>query len=130
MLAIFSLFASIGSRWSIIAAQLPGRTDNDIKNYWNTKLKKKFMGFVPSSQIKALPPMFPSPFHSESLCDYYPLSKSVPGLESLSIPSNYLNNTNTTTSTSISTSIHESQHNLEGFMHHYEEKDNQLLMFG
>ncbi|CAL5366623.1 unnamed protein product [Camellia sinensis] len=41
---ICSLFLSIGSRWSIIAAQLPGRTDNDIKNYWNTKLKKKLMG--------------------------------------------------------------------------------------
>ncbi|CAO2839497.1 unnamed protein product [Amaranthus hypochondriacus] len=40
---ICSLYASIGSRWSIIAAQLPGRTDNDIKNYWNTKLKKKLM---------------------------------------------------------------------------------------
>ncbi|KAK3129373.1 hypothetical protein QOZ80_6BG0478550 [Eleusine coracana subsp. coracana] len=40
---ICSLFATIGSRWSIIAAQLPGRTDNDIKNYWNTKLKKKLM---------------------------------------------------------------------------------------
>ncbi|KAI3793607.1 hypothetical protein L1987_36227 [Smallanthus sonchifolius] len=40
---ICALFASIGSRWSIMAAQLPGRTDNDIKNYWNTKLKKKMM---------------------------------------------------------------------------------------
>ncbi|PIA64651.1 hypothetical protein AQUCO_00100247v1 [Aquilegia coerulea] len=41
---ICSLYMSIGSRWSIIAAQLPGRTDNDIKNYWNTKLKKKLLG--------------------------------------------------------------------------------------
>lgn len=51
---ICTLFATIGSRWSVIAAQLPGRTDNDIKNYWNTKLKKKLMvmGIVPSSHHK------------------------------------------------------------------------------
>ncbi|GLT57216.1 hypothetical protein SLA2020_302040 [Shorea laevis] len=38
---ICSLYSQMGSRWSLIASQLPGRTDNDVKNYWNTKLKKK-----------------------------------------------------------------------------------------
>jgi len=46
---IVKLHAAIGSRWSIIAQQLPGRTDNDVKNNWNTKLKKKLsqMGIDP-----------------------------------------------------------------------------------
>ncbi|EOY31764.1 Myb domain protein 36 [Theobroma cacao] len=51
---ICSLYISIGSRWSIIAAQLPGRTDNDIKNYWNTKLKKKLLGRRKQSNINRL----------------------------------------------------------------------------
>ncbi|XP_027337955.1 transcription factor MYB35-like [Abrus precatorius] len=46
---IIKLHAAIGSRWSIIAQQIPGKTDNDVKNYWNTKLKKKLsqMGIDP-----------------------------------------------------------------------------------
>ncbi|OVA12327.1 SANT/Myb domain [Macleaya cordata] len=41
---IVKLHSVVGNRWSLIAAQLPGRTDNDIKNHWNTKLKKKLSG--------------------------------------------------------------------------------------
>ncbi|CAM8939352.1 unnamed protein product [Rhodiola kirilowii] len=51
---ICSLYISIGSRWSIIAAQLPGRTDNDIKNYWNTKLKKKLLGKQQQHQARRI----------------------------------------------------------------------------
>ncbi|KAL2621708.1 hypothetical protein R1flu_001913 [Riccia fluitans] len=41
---MYKLHSQIGSKWSKIAAELPGRTDNDIKNYWNTRLKKKLPG--------------------------------------------------------------------------------------
>ncbi|KAL8471587.1 hypothetical protein ACS0TY_028371 [Phlomoides rotata] len=38
---IIQLQALLGNKWAAIAAYLPERTDNDIKNYWNTHLKKK-----------------------------------------------------------------------------------------
>ncbi|XP_042396602.1 transcription factor MYB1-like [Zingiber officinale] len=38
---IIRLHRLLGNRWSLIARRLPGRTDNEIKNYWNTTLGKK-----------------------------------------------------------------------------------------
>ncbi|XP_054799634.1 transcription factor MYB123-like [Prosopis cineraria] len=38
---IIRLHKLLGNRWSLIAGRIPGRTDNEIKNYWNTTLSKK-----------------------------------------------------------------------------------------
>ncbi|PAN15049.1 hypothetical protein PAHAL_2G460100 [Panicum hallii] len=38
---IIHLHSMLGNKWSQIAAQLPGRTDNEVKNFWNSYVKKK-----------------------------------------------------------------------------------------
>ncbi|XP_022760923.1 transcription factor MYB111-like [Durio zibethinus] len=43
---IVKLHSAFGNRWSLIAAQLPGRTDNEIKNYWNSHLSRKIYSFT------------------------------------------------------------------------------------
>ncbi|XVE54769.1 hypothetical protein DITRI_Ditri03aG0108200 [Diplodiscus trichospermus] len=48
---IIQLHALLGNRWSAIASYLPRRTDNEIKNYWNTHIKKRLamMGIDPAT---------------------------------------------------------------------------------
>ncbi|KXG30816.1 protein ODORANT1 [Sorghum bicolor] len=58
---VIDLHAQLGNRWSKIAARLPGRTDNEIKNHWNTHIKKKLkkMGIDPVTHRPLAQPLAP-----------------------------------------------------------------------
>ncbi|XP_065851214.1 transcription factor MYB1-like [Euphorbia lathyris] len=51
---IIRLHRLLGNRWCLIAGRLPGRTDNEIKNYWNSTLRKKLVDNLTNSKHQTL----------------------------------------------------------------------------
>ncbi|KAF0920353.1 hypothetical protein E2562_034816 [Oryza meyeriana var. granulata] len=52
---IISLQKLLGNRWSVIAAKMPGRTDNEIKNYWNSRIRKRQTAAAAGGRAKGEP---------------------------------------------------------------------------
>ncbi|KAI4373632.1 hypothetical protein MLD38_011738 [Melastoma candidum] len=57
---IIELHAKYGNKWARMATELPGRTDNEIKNFWNTRIKRL---------QRAGKPIYPSEIFPEHLAE-------------------------------------------------------------
>ncbi|OIW12513.1 hypothetical protein TanjilG_04677 [Lupinus angustifolius] len=101
---IIQLHAMLGNRWAAIASQLPGRTDNEIKNYWNTHLKKRLFGsddcLISAKKVHVSPDL--KIVKSESPCTGHMAqweSARVEAEARLSMESSFLNSSSTTNQT-------------------------------
>ncbi|KAE8714943.1 Transcription factor MYB39 [Hibiscus syriacus] len=85
-------------RWSAIAARLPGRTDNEIKNYWNTHIRKILlrMGIDPVTHRPRLDLLDLSWILSSSLYNQNQIFLNQPLMQSNEIPTCSVPSTNET----------------------------------
>ncbi|KMT04880.1 hypothetical protein BVRB_7g170470 [Beta vulgaris subsp. vulgaris] len=60
---IIDLHRILGNRWSQIAKYLPGRTDNEVKNFWNSSIKKKLLSHVAVAVSTTTPNIISNDFH-------------------------------------------------------------------
>ncbi|XP_038678763.1 MYB-like transcription factor ODO1 [Tripterygium wilfordii] len=104
---VIDLHARLGNRWSKIAARLQGRTDNEIKNHWNTHIKKKLlkMGIDPVTHEPLHDNHKPKPGDelSSSHANHHRMPESGDNNNSSSSPTENCSSSTTTTTTNICT---------------------------
>ncbi|CAH8356724.1 unnamed protein product [Eruca vesicaria subsp. sativa] len=72
---IVEMHAKMGNKWAQMAEYLPGRTDNEIKNYWNTRIKRR---------QRAGLPLYPPGIHVEDMHwsqEYPSTSNNITGVD-------------------------------------------------
>ncbi|KAK4479560.1 hypothetical protein RD792_015078, partial [Penstemon davidsonii] len=79
---IIELQRVIGNKWAQISKYLPGRTDNEIKNFWNSSIKRKLMAHQEhvNQSVRKFPSVLDSSGNNymENLSSVNPNSNVVP----------------------------------------------------
>nr|GMD07970.1 Transcription factor MYB26 [Ipomoea batatas]GMD09542.1 Transcription factor MYB26 [Ipomoea batatas] len=83
---IIDVHRIIGNRWAQIAKHLPGRTDNEVKNFWNSCIKKKLIaqGLDPNTHNLISPSQAKTTKHNNSHTRHQKSSSSAFTIETCS----------------------------------------------
>ncbi|KAL4585033.1 hypothetical protein LXL04_009646 [Taraxacum kok-saghyz] len=98
---IIKLHSLLGNKWSLIAGRLPGRTDNEIKNYWNTHIRRKLLN-------RGIDPASHRPVNDNPTSHHTTTTAAITATAATNINNNHslldvaATTTNTTTTTTIS----------------------------